>query len=67
MMKLQLSQGPRKFSIEKGVGWQPCPVSPASPDTEGSLLGACLVFIGLIDEDTVLTNANLLCIWAGFS
>lgn len=60
MMKLQLSQGLKKFSSEKGVGWKPCPVSPATHT--GGLLGACLVFIGLIDEDTVLANAKLLCI-----
>lgn len=27
-------------------------------DTRGSLLGACLVFIGLIDEDMVLAMQN---------
>lgn len=62
-MKLQLSQnsGVRKVLVGSHV-------LLALPLTDtGGLLGACLVFICSIDEDAVLANAKLLCIWAGFS
>lgn len=55
-MKLQLSQGPRKFSSDKG-GSHVLFVLLLT-DTGDSLLGAHLVFIDLIDEDTVLVNAS---------